>query len=69
MSGQRVLLTVDEAAQHLRRTSATLRWWRHAGTGPRSFSLGRRVFYDLRDLEAWIDQEQARTGRGEGLDP
>jgi DNA-binding transcriptional MerR regulator len=48
------LLTITEAAELLRTPVATLRYWRHLGTGPRSFRLGRRVVYQLTDLEAWI---------------
>lgn len=49
------------AAHHhrSRRTAAgpvaTLRYWRHLGTGPTSFRLGRRVLYHRDDLHAWID--------------
>jgi hypothetical protein len=43
---------------------ATLRYWRHLGTGPRSFRLGRRVLYRRDDLHTWIDarHEQDRPG-------
>ncbi|GAB3325171.1 hypothetical protein GCM10027451_49800 [Geodermatophilus aquaeductus] len=49
------LLTITEAAQLLRAPVATLRYWRHLGTGPTSFRLGRRVLYRRDDLHAWID--------------
>ena len=39
------LLTITEAASIVRAPVATLRYWRHLGTGPRSFRLGRRVLY------------------------
>jgi excisionase family DNA binding protein len=48
------LLTITEAAELLRAPVATLRYWRHLGTGPRSFRLGRRVLYRRDDLTAWI---------------
>ncbi len=48
------LLTIAEAAELLRAPVATLRYWRHLGTGPRSFRLGRRVLYRRDDLHAWI---------------
>ena len=48
------LLTITEAAELLRAPVATLRYWRHLGTGPTSFRLGLRVLY-RRDLHAWID--------------
>ena len=49
------LLTISEAAALLRAPVATLRYWRHLGTGPRSFRLGRRVLYRRQDLYAWVD--------------
>ena len=49
------LLTIEEAALLLRAPVATLRYWRHLGTGPQSFRLGRRVLYRRDDLRAWID--------------
>ena len=48
------LLTISEAAELVRAPVATLRYWRHLGTGPRSFRLGRRVLYRRDDLHAWI---------------
>jgi excisionase family DNA binding protein len=48
------LLTIAEAAVVLRTPVATLRYWRHRKTGPRSFRLGRRVLYRRDDLRAWI---------------
>jgi excisionase family DNA binding protein len=51
------LLTIAEAAELLRAPVATLRYWRHLGTGPTSFRLGRRVLYRREDLHAWITSE------------
>ncbi|SFU09007.1 transcriptional regulator, AlpA family [Geodermatophilus amargosae] len=51
------LLTITEAAEPLRAPVATLRYWRHIGTGPISFRLGRRVLYRRNDLHAWIDSQ------------
>ena len=39
------LLTMQEAADVVRVPVATLRYWRHLGTGPRSFRIGRSVRY------------------------
>ena len=52
------LLTITEAAEVLRTPVATLRYWRHLGTGPRSFRLGRRVLYRRDDLRTWIDAQR-----------
>ena len=57
------LLTIIEAAELLRAPVATLRYWRHLGTGPRSFRLGRRVLYRSDDLRSWVD---ARHGQDRG---
>lgn len=54
------LLTIPEAAALLRAPVATLRYWRHLGTGPRSFRLGRRVLYRRQDIQAWIDSQHDR---------
>jgi excisionase family DNA binding protein len=54
------LLTITEAADLLRAPVATLRYWRHRGTGPHSFRLGRRVLYRRDDLRTWIDIEHDR---------
>ena len=43
---------------------STLRYWRHAGNGPASDVLGRRVFYDVSDLDHWLSAQKAATLRG-----
>jgi excisionase family DNA binding protein len=58
------LLTMAEAAQLLRAPVATLRYWRHLGTGPRSFRLGRRVLYRRDDLHTWIDAQRRQADNG-----
>lgn len=47
-------LTTQEAADRLRTTPETLRFWRHVGKGPRSFKAGKRVLYDATDIDAWV---------------
>jgi DNA-binding transcriptional MerR regulator len=49
------VLTIDEAAALVRAPVATLRYWRHLNTGPRSFRAGRRVLYYRHDVETWLD--------------
>ena len=61
---QAQLLTLTEAAARLRTPVATLRYWRHLGIGPDSFRLGRRVMYQLDDLDQWITaQHDAQAER------
>jgi excisionase family DNA binding protein len=49
-------LTTNEVADLLRVPSETVRYWRHAGKGPKSFKIpgGRRVLYAVDDVEAFI---------------
>jgi hypothetical protein len=49
-------LSEREAAQFLGQVNVrTLQNWRLRGTGPTYIKLGKRVAYDLRDLEAFVD--------------
>jgi hypothetical protein len=57
------LLTITEAADVLRAPVATLRYWRHLGTGPNSFRLGRRVLYRRADLRTWINAQAGQSPR------
>jgi predicted DNA-binding transcriptional regulator AlpA len=52
------LLTTAEAAAVINTPIATMRWWRHQGTGPKAFRLGaRKIMYKRSDLIAWLDQQ------------
>jgi DNA-binding transcriptional MerR regulator len=63
-AGAAELLTLAEAAALLRTPVATLRYWRHLGTGPDGFRLGRRVVYRREDLDRWLaEQQQAQSSR------
>lgn len=43
---------------------ATWRWWRHRGEGPRSFKLGKTVFYAAEDVAEWVESQKAATAKG-----
>ncbi|HET7041790.1 MAG TPA: helix-turn-helix domain-containing protein, partial [Gemmatimonadales bacterium] len=47
------MLTLKEVAALLRVPEATLRYWRHLGTGPRGFRLGRSVRYWRSEVALW----------------
>lgn len=52
------LMTTAEVAEYLKTPEATLRFYRHQGTGPRSFRMGgRRVMYRRQDVDAWLMQQ------------
>jgi predicted DNA-binding transcriptional regulator AlpA len=57
-------LKTTELAEQFGIPQGTLRWWRHKGEGPRSFKLGRTVFYDAADVAAWVEAEKTKTARG-----
>jgi hypothetical protein len=51
------LLTIAEVAAIVRAPVATLRYWRHLGTGPHSFRVGRGVRYWRTDVTAWLEAQ------------
>lgn len=57
------LLTTAEVAALTRLPPATLRYFRHCGTGPASFRLGRRVVYRREHVLAWIARQEAADDR------
>jgi predicted DNA-binding transcriptional regulator AlpA len=52
------LLTTAEVAVITRAPVSTVRYWRHLGTGPRSFRLGRRVVYRRHEVEQWLSERE-----------
>lgn len=57
-----IMLTLNEAAELVRAPVATLRYWRHMGTGPRSFRVGRAVRYWRGDVVAWLHEQTIHSG-------
>lgn len=51
------LMTIKEVAEFIRMPESTLRFWRHRGTGPRSFKIGARVAYKRSDVDAWVEEQ------------
>lgn len=54
-------LTMEQVAEHLQVPLATLRYWRHMGTGPRSAKFGGLVRYREADVRAWEDAQFAKA--------
>jgi predicted DNA-binding transcriptional regulator AlpA len=50
-------LTMKEVANVVRVPVATLRYWRHLGSGPRSFRVGRSVRYWRTEVLHWLEQQ------------
>lgn len=51
-------MTSAEVAEALRIPESTLRYWRHTGTGPKFFKLGRRVMYRRESVQAWLAEQE-----------
>jgi hypothetical protein len=54
---------INEAAEILRADIDTLRYWRHLGIGPRSFKIGRRIFYWRGEVHRWLREQEAADTR------
>ncbi len=59
-------LSTPEAASFLNLGVSTLNKLRLTGGGPRFIALGRRVVYDVTDLEAWSEARK-RSSTSETL--
>lgn len=54
-------LSVEAASQHVGLSVSTLNKLRVFGGGPIFLKLGRRVAYDLADLDAWLVTKRRRS--------
>ena len=61
MSGQSNPLPVEAASRHVGLSVSTLNKLRVFGGGPVFLKLGRRVAYDLADLDAWLATKRRRS--------
>jgi excisionase family DNA binding protein len=59
--GNVVRLIVKEAADYVRLTKSTLDQWRTAGKGPRFIKAGRKVLYDVADLDRWLEAHKQKS--------
>jgi predicted DNA-binding transcriptional regulator AlpA len=60
-------LSAPEAARYLGLSPSTLSKRRVFGGGPKYLKLGRRVVYDTRDLDAWLDAHRRASTSDAGL--
>ncbi len=57
-------LTTAEVAARYRTAPSTVRYWRHAGEGPRGVKVGRRVLYRESELIRWErERDVEQNGR------
>ena len=53
------LLSAEEVAEFLGIPIATLYQWRHKGTGPGAYRVGRHLRYEAAVVRAWLDEHLA----------
>jgi hypothetical protein len=51
--------TTEEVAARYRTKPGTVRYWRHAGIGPRGVKIGTRVLYRESELIRWEREREA----------
>jgi excisionase family DNA binding protein len=56
------LLTINELADLLGVSVATVRWWLHEGTGPDYFKIGRHVKFHSIDVDRWLEARRHSSG-------
>ena len=61
---ERRLLTTREVAEILRTSSRQIANMRMRGEGPPYLKFSRRVLYDIKDLEQWLDRHKQKTAEG-----
>jgi excisionase family DNA binding protein len=52
------LLTIEEVADRLRVSVLTIRWLRQEGCFAPAIRVGRRLVWDARDVDAWLDSQR-----------
>jgi DNA-binding transcriptional MerR regulator len=55
---------IEEASEITAVPVGTLRFWRATDQGPRSYVVGRRLWYDVCDLDEWLNAQRAQSRRG-----
>lgn len=61
-SGLPQLLDTDELAAYLRTPKATIEYWRVTGTGPDFMRIGRKIYYSVPDVLAWLESKKTSKG-------
>jgi hypothetical protein len=56
------LVSDVEAAKIIHQKQTTLASWRSTGRGPAYHKVGRKVFYSVADLEAWLTSTRREPG-------
>lgn len=60
-AGQQTLLTIKDAAERTRVPVEMIRWLRQQGRFAPAIKVGRRLVWDVADLDAWLIAEKRRA--------
>jgi excisionase family DNA binding protein len=55
---ERELMTIDDVARYLRVPLLTVRWLRQEGRFAPAIKIGRRLVWDVRDVNTWLDSQR-----------
>ena len=55
------LLTTKSLAERIGVTEGCLAKWRLTGEGPKYINIGRRIGYDPRDVQTWLDARRVSS--------
>ena len=58
---QQTLLTIKDAAERTRVPVEMIRWLRQQGRFAPAIKVGRRLVWDVADLDAWLSAEKRRA--------
>jgi hypothetical protein len=58
--GQQTLLTIKDVAERTRIPLEMIRWLRQQGRFAPAIKVGRRLVWDVADLDAWLIAERRR---------
>jgi len=50
-------MTTADVSKAIRVPTGTLRWWRNAGVGPKSFKIVGSVRYRRADVDRWLKEQ------------
>ena len=62
------LWTMDDLAEKLRISKATIHTWRKRGTAPRAYRIGRHLMFAEPDVRAWLAEQEATRVEQRGTD-
>jgi excisionase family DNA binding protein len=58
VAGELTLLTIEEVAEYTRVPVETIRWLRKEGRFAPAIKVGRRLVWDVGDLDAWLRSQR-----------